>query len=764
MTFPPGSRIAMWVCAAIVACVATGCSHPTDESGIAEEHAVEETEGREQEGDEASSVTGSRPSHEAHPGKPNRLASESSPYLRQHALNPVDWYPWGDEAFEAAKAADKPVFLSIGYSTCHWCHVMERESFENEAIAAVLNEHFIAIKVDREERPDVDAIYMAAVQRITGRGGWPLSVFLTPERKPFFGGTYYRPDAFRSLLLGVDRAWRESRDAVHGDADRLTGLIQLDESRSDSAKLDEEVLRTAFATFVKVYDPEHGGFGRAPKFPRTHSLSYLMRYADRTGDDKALEMVVKTLEHMARGGIRDHLGGGFHRYSTDREWLLPHFEKMLYDQALIARSYLEAYQWTRREDFADVAREIFGYVLRDLTDSHGAFHSAEDADSEGVEGKFYVWTEAEIVETLGAEDAAIFARVYGIESEGNFRDEATGVRTGENILHLARSVETVATEQDLDPAELDEKLAAMRARLFARREARVRPLEDDKVLADWNGLMISTLAFGGRVLDEPRFTRAAERAAERVLVVLRDEEGELLHRYRAGSADIEAFLDDHAFLALAMLDLFESTFDPRWVDEASRLAASMHARFSGEDRAGYFFTSSEAEGLLTRARPIYDGAVPSGNSVAALVLARLGRLTSQRDLEDRSDAILAGFSTALRGSPTSSPFLLQALDERLGPPRELVVAGRRDDPVVHAMLRAVHERFLPRALVVFRPAEGPAAAALIRRVPFVASQGSADGKATAYACTDYTCDLPVHDLVAWRAALESRASPGSKGE
>ncbi len=752
----------------IVGLVGGACRRPTNDTGTGEERAVTEDDRRRVDDEAATkgpeegaapTSTGEKPASTG-----NRLARESSPYLRQHAHNPVDWYPWGDEAFEAAKAADKPVFLSIGYSTCHWCHVMERESFENEAIAAVLNEHFVAIKVDREERPDVDAIYMAAVQRISGRGGWPLSVFLTPDREPFFGGTYYRPDGFRSLLLGVDRAWRESREAVNADARNLTDLIRLDESHEKAVELGDEVLRAAFATFEKVYDGEYGGFGRAPKFPRTHSLSFLLRYAHRTGDDKATAMVVETLDRMARGGIRDHLAGGFHRYSTDREWLLPHFEKMLYDQALIARSYLEAYQWTRREEFAQIAREIFEYVLRDMTDEHGAFHSAEDADSEGVEGKFYVWTEAEIVEILGEGDAEIFARVYGVESEGNFRDEATGVRTGENILHLARPTTAVATELGSTVADLEARLAAMRGRLWEHREGRVRPRKDDKVLADWNGLMISALALGGRVLDEPRFTQAATRAADRVLSVLRDEDGRLLHRYRAGHADIPAFLDDHAFLAFAMLDLFESTFDPRWIDEASRLASEMAARFAGDERGGYFSTPADAKGLLKRARPVYDGAVPSGNSVAALVLARLGRLTSSHEIEAGADAILEGFSAALRASPTGSPFMLQALDERLGPPRELVIAGRLADPVAAAMLREVRTRFLPRALVVFRPAEEAAAEALVRRVPFVEAQRSVDGMATAYACTNYTCELPATDLEAWRAALDTAESTGASGE
>ncbi|MHC4861286.1 MAG: thioredoxin domain-containing protein, partial [Planctomycetota bacterium] len=530
----------------------------------------------------------------------NRLAKESSPYLLQHAHNPVDWYPWGEEAFEKARKEDKPVFLSIGYSTCHWCHVMERESFENEETAALLNEHFVAIKVDREERPDVDNVYMAAVQALSGHGGWPLSVFLTPEGKPFWGGTYFPPEdrfgrpGFKSVLVQIAGAWREKREEVLEGAERLTQFVADLNVTVKGAALDEKTLANGVDEFASRFDSRRGGFESAPKFPRTHSLSFLLRQHARTGDAQVLAMVEKTLAEMARGGIYDHVGGGFHRYSTDPLWLVPHFEKMLYDQALVARASLEAYQVTGKPVYADLARDVFRYVLRDMTDEKGGFYSAEDADSEGVEGKFYVWTRDEILEVLGEADGELFAKVYDVKADGNFREEASGEETGTNILHLERPLEETAGELGTDAAGLAKRLAPMREKLFAVRERRIHPLKDDKILTDWNGLMIGTLAYAGRTLDEPRYTEAARKAADFLLTTMVSD-GRLLHRYRGGQASILAFLDDHAFLTLGLLDLYEATFEERWLAEAKRLAGETIRLFWDESAGGFLFSGKDGE-------------------------------------------------------------------------------------------------------------------------------------------------------------------------
>jgi len=679
----------------------------------------------------------------------NRLVHESSPYLLQHAHNPVDWYPWGEEAFEAAREQDKPIFLSIGYSTCHWCHVMERESFENERIAEVLNEHFISIKVDREERPDVDAIYMAAVQATTGHGGWPMSVFMTPEGKPFFLGTYFPPEdrggrlGFRSLLERISGLWKTRRSDLLSDAERVTDFLRKMDETGEAEELGPDVLDAAFRTYESVYDPEHGGFGRAPKFPRTHNLSFLLRYHGRTGNEAALSMSTATLERMWRGGMYDHLGGGFHRYSTDRVWLLPHFEKMLYDQALIIRTLVETYEVTRDPFFADVARDILRYVLRDMTDEAGGFYSAEDADSEGEEGKFYVWSAKEIRELLGEEDGGLFSRVYGVDPEGNFVEEATRVRTGENILHLSKPIPEVAVELEMEPSDLERKLEGLREKLFRAREERIHPYKDDKILVDWNGLMISSLALAGGVLGDESYTDAARRAARFVLRECRTEKGRLLHRYRNGQADIPAFLDDYAFLGLGLLDLYEATFEAQWLRECRDLAREMIVHFWDEEKGGFFFTADDSEELLTRKKEIYDGAIPSGNSVAALLLLRLGRLTADTELEERGGATIRAFSQAVAEGPANFPMMLQALDFRIGPTREVVLAGSEGDPELAAMIRAVRIRFLPRTVVALHP-EGNGSKEIEALVPYLETQRAVDGKATAYVCRDYVCRLPVH--------------------
>jgi uncharacterized protein YyaL (SSP411 family) len=680
----------------------------------------------------------------------NRLGREKSPYLLQHAKNPVDWYPWGEEAFAKAGAEDRPVFLSIGYSTCHWCHVMERESFENEAIAALLNEHFVPIKVDREERPDIDQVYMQAVQILTGQGGWPLSVFLTPDGLPFWGGTYFPPDnrfgrpGFATVLTALSDAWRTRRAELLESADKLKSIIH-DHSRlarpETGREPDPAILALGVQQFASRFDPAQGGFGPAPKFPRSHALSFLLGAHARSGDPAILRMVEVTLDHMARGGIHDHLGGGFHRYSTDGQWLVPHFEKMLYDQALLARTYLEAYQVTGKPAYAEVARGIFTYVLREMTAPEGGFYSAEDADSEGEEGKFYVWTPEEVREVLGPEESAFFAGIYDVTSSGNFEG-------GSSILNLKRRLPDVAAEHRMEPAALAARLEGARAKLLAARSKRVRPHLDDKVLTDWNGLMIGALALGARILGEPAYRAAAERAASFVLATLRRGDGRgdgrLLKRYRAGEASIPGYLDDYAFLSWGLLDLYGATFDPKYLESARDLAREMVKLFWDAEGGGFFFTGSDGPQLLVRTQEIYDAATPSGNAIAALVLLRLGDLIADPELSRYGRETVAAFAPALEASPLSFPQMLIALDFAVGPTAEVVLAGAPESSEFRAKAAALNRRFLPRVVVAARP-PGDAGRRMVALAPYLAAHEPLDGKATAFVCRNYACALPARD-------------------
>ncbi len=690
----------------------------------------------------------------------NRLIHESSPYLLQHARNPVDWYPCGDEAFDKARREDKPVFLSIGYSTCHWCHVMEHESFENDVIARLMNEQFVSIKVDREERPDVDNVYMAAVQAMTGSGGWPMSVFLTPDGNPFWGGTYFPPEyrlgrpGFRAILALIADAWRNRRGELLAGAQRLTEHIRSVGPASGRVEIGAATLGKAYELYARLFDATYGGFGEPPKFPRSHSLSFLLRYWKRTGEERALSMVETTLDRMWRGGVHDHLGGGFHRYSADRTWFVPHFEKMLYDQALIARTYLEAHQATGKREYAKAAADTLDYVLRDMTDEAGGFYSAEDADSEGVEGKFYVWTKAEISVVLGREDGELFSRVYGLEEDGNYRNEATGKATGFNILHVPRPVEQIAGELGIEAPLLEESLSRMRRKLLDARGGRIRPHRDDKVLADWNGLMISALACGGQVLEDPRYVEAARRAASFLLETM-CRGGRLLHRYRNGSAAIKAYLDDYAFLCLGLLDLYETTFEVRWLREGKRLAEEMVELFWDAEGKGFYFSGSDAEQLLARTKEFYDGSIPSGNSASTMVLLRLGRLTMDADLERRAGEALELFSGQIDQSPMGYPFMLMGLDFAVGPSKELVLAGDMSDQAMRAMIRAMRLRFLPNKVVAFNPTDRESTE-IQELIPYLRHQQAIGGEATAYVCENYTCNLPTKDVEVMISLLTAR--------
>lgn len=673
----------------------------------------------------------------------NRLKQEKSPYLLQHANNPVNWYPWGDEAFTKAKTEDKPIFLSVGYSTCHWCHVMERESFEDPEVAELLNKYYVSVKVDREERPDVDHIYMTICQAMTDSGGWPLTVVMTPEKKPFFAGTYFPKESkwgrpgLMDILGQISSAWQQKRGELIEAGEQVVEAIKPRIS-SSRGELSGETLEKAYRLFSRQFDPEFGGFGPAPKFPTPHNLTFLLRHWKRTGEKKALEMVEKTLQSMYRGGIYDHVGFGFSRYSTDREWLVPHFEKMLYDNALLAMAYLEAYQATGNEFYAGVAREIFTYVLRDMTSPEGGFYSAEDADSEGEEGKFYVWKPDEVIDVLGREDGELYCRLYNITPGGNFEG-----RSIPNLIY--NSLEKQAVEMNISEEELRERIEASRKKMFLRREKRVHPYKDDKVLTAWNGLMIAALARGAAVLREMDYREAAEKALEFIWTRLRREDGRLLARFREDEALYLAYLDDYAFLAWGAIELYEATFKPEYLRRALQLTRQMDELFRDEQNGGYFFYAKDAEELIARPKEVYDGAMPSGNSVAALNLFRLSRLTGDPELESLARRQMDAFAGDVASYPRGFTHFLMALQFALGPTKEIVIAGKPDSDGLREMALALHSRFLPDSVLVLRP-ENSEAREIEELVPYVREQRSLDGKATAYVCENFTCMAPTTDL------------------
>jgi uncharacterized protein YyaL (SSP411 family) len=676
--------------------------------------------------------------------RPNRLIHEKSPYLLQHARNPVDWYPWGREAFEKAEREDKPIFLSIGYSTCHWCHVMEHESFEDPEVAALMNDAFVSIKVDREERPDLDHIYMAVCQILTGGGGWPLTILMTPNKRPFFAATYIpKGDRFGQtgmmvLIPRIKEIWKTRRREVLESADNIIGALRGMADVQSKGDLDRNVLDGAYLEFAKRFDGTYGGFGQAPKFPTPHNFLFLLRYWKRSGEEKALEMVEHTLRAMREGGIYDQVGFGFHRYSTDREWLVPHFEKMLYDQAMLAVAYLEAYQATGKALYRDTAREIFEYVLRDMTSPEGAFYSAEDADSEGVEGKFYVWHEEEIRQVLEKDEADLIIRVYNVEKNGNFLEQASRESNGANILYLGKGVPGASPV-------LEERIASARKKLFEAREKRVRPHRDDKILTDWNGLMIAALARGAQVLAEPVYAEVAGKAADFVLQHLRIPGGRLLHRYRDGEGGIPANVDDYAFLIWGLIELYEAAFETRFLKAALDLNEELLKHFWDEEKGGLFFTADDGEELIVRTRETYDGATPSGNSVAMWNLLRLARITGRADLEERAAKIGEAFSGQVKGTPSGFTQFLVAVDFGIGPSYEVVIIGPAGGEDTKRMLEALRSRFFPNRVVIFRPSEEKTPE-IAHIAPFVEKQISLDGKATAFVCLNQSCRLPTTDI------------------
>lgn len=682
--------------------------------------------------------------------KPNRLIKEKSPYLLQHAHNPVDWYPWGEEAFEKARKEDKPIFLSIGYSTCHWCHVMEKECFSDPEVAELMNEVFVSIKVDREERPDIDNIYMGVCQMIGQSCGWPLTIIMTPDKKPFFAATYipkqnrFGQTGMMEIIPRIKDVWGTQRDKLLNSARQITQALQAPPATA-AQLLNKETLKRAYAQLEKRFDSVNGGFGSAPKFPTPHNFLFLFRYWKRTGEPKALNMAEKTLSAMRRGGIYDHAGFGFHRYSTDPQWLLPHFEKMLYDQALISMAYTEAYQATGKKEYGQTTREILTYVLRDMTSREGGFYSAEDADSEGEEGKFYLWTPEEILSAIGEKDGQLFMKVFNGVHSGNFVEQSTGKKTGANILHLKSSIKELAGELKIAEGELQKQLENARQKLFSVREKRIHPYKDDKILTDWNGLMIAALAKAAQAFDEPQFAKAAQKAADFILKRMRKPDGRLMHRYRDGEAGLPAHVDDYAFLIWGLLELYEATFEVRYLQTAMDLNQDLIKHFWDEKQGGFYFTANDGEKLLARQKEIYDGAVPSGNSVAMLNLLRLGRIAADTGFEEKAQAIGTAFSGQVSQSPSAFTQLMMAVDFSVGPSFEVVIAGNLQAEDTRSMLKTLRAQYAPNKVILFRPddQESPDIALL---ATFTKNQKSIKGKATAYVCLNYVCELPTTDV------------------
>ena len=672
----------------------------------------------------------------------NKLIDETSPYLLQHAHNPVDWYPWGDEAFEKARAEDKPVLVSIGYSACHWCHVMEHESFEDEATARVMNEHFVNIKVDMEERPDVDQIYMTFVQLTTGRGGWPMNVFITPDKLPFFGGTYFPPEqrygmpSWQQILMSIAEAWRERRDELMHSANEILGeLRRVGITEFSSAALDTDQLDMAFQSFVRSFDKTNGGFGGAPKFPPSMSLEFLLRYWKRTGNTEALDMAVFTARKMAEGGIYDQIGGGFHRYAVDAIWLVPHFEKMLYDNAQLIEIYVHLYQITEDELFKNVAIETLEYVRREMLDPSGGFYSSQDADSEGVEGKFFVWTPEEIVEILGTDHAQIFNFYYDVSEEGNFEEK--------NILHVSYTHEAAARALKIAASELISILETGRNKLFAAREKRIKPFRDEKVLTAWNGLMLAAVAKAAAVFGDKDYLDIAKRNADFLLENLQ-RDGRLLRTWKDGRAKLNAYLEDYSNLADGLIELYQASGNLRYLAEARRLAELMITEFWDEETGGFFFTSGDHEELIVRNKDFYDNATPSGNSAAADVLLRLAKFYGDEKYERFASATLRLAAAQIRRHPQGFGRALAAIEFHLARVKEVAVIG---DPG-NELERTVSNIYLPNAVVSI-------AGEPTSELPLLEGRTRVDGKATAYVCEDFVCQRPVTTPDELRSALNT---------
>lgn len=665
-------------------------------------------------------------------GVPNRLIHEKSPYLLQHAYNPVEWYPWSEEAFKKAKIENRPIFLSIGYSTCHWCHVMAHESFEDVEVAKQLNDFFVSIKVDREERPDIDHIYMNVCQVLTGSGGWPLSIFMTPDKKPFYAGTYFPKEdrmgmaGFLSLLESVKNAWSENREYLTKSGNEVTKAIEDSRISGGEKKLNFNFIEAAFKVFQYEFDSFYGGFGNAPKFPTPHSLGFLLRYWYKTKNDFALKMVEKTLISMYKGGIFDHIGFGFSRYSTDRKWLVPHFEKMLYDNALLAIAFLETYQITKKEEYEKAAQQLFTYILRDMTSKEGGFYSAEDADSEGEEGKFYLWTYEEVLNILGKENGEKYCNYFNITERGNFE--------GKNIPNV---IDTNTENEDFDFVNW------CREKLFEYRNSRIHPSKDDKILTSWNGLMIAAMAIGGRVLQKSEYIEAAEKSVNFILNKLVREDGRLFARYRDEESAIPAYVDDYVFLIWGLIELYETTYKPEHLKKALELNQELLKYFWDDKDGGLFLYGSDSEQLITRPKEIYDGAIPSGNSVAAVNFIRLARLTGDYQLEEKAEILITAFSSHIKEYPKGYSFALIALMFLQEKSKEIVIVSERDDEGTKEMISVIHRDFNPFITSILYNKKH----CEIEKIANISPEyRSIDGKATAYICENFQCKAPTTDI------------------
>lgn len=662
--------------------------------------------------------------------KANRLINEKSPYLLQHAYNPVDWFPWCDEAFNKAKSENKPVFLSIGYSTCHWCHVMERESFEDEEVADILNKHFVAIKVDREERPDIDHIYMTFCQAITGHGGWPLTIIMTPDKKPFFAGTYFPKNdrhgmpGLVTILKSAHRAWEENKKDLERLGEQILNSVYSEDNDYQHEVLSETIIDDIYKQLESSFDPVYGGFGNAPKFPAPHNLLFLLRYWYATGEKKALEMVEKTLDSMHKGGIYDHIGFGFCRYSTDRKWLIPHFEKMLYDNALLAMAYSEAYQATKKDKYARIAAEIYKYIERDMTSPEGAFYSAEDADLEGVEGFFYTWTYEEVMSVLGDEDGKRFCGIFDITPSGNFE--------GRNIPNLINA----------DPSDSD-FIEICRKKLFETREKRIRPFKDDKILTSWNALMAASLAVGGRILKDMNLINMAKKAVSFIKAKLVREDGRLLARYRDGSADIPAFLDDYAYLQWAYIELYQSTHEPGYLIDAVSINEEINGLFLDDEKGGFFFYGNDAERLITRPKDAYDGAMPSGNSVMAMNLLKLSQITGDLSYSDSFENQIDAFSGEISQNPLGYVYMLTSFLGYIQPDQRVFLVSDESESRLMPFINVINENYRPFTVLILY---GSRYKRLEDVIPHIKDYTAPAGKTAAYVCENFTCNEPVSDL------------------
>ena len=679
----------------------------------------------------------------------NRLIHETSPYLLQHAHNPVDWHPWGNEAFQKAKRENKPVLLSIGYSACHWCHVMERESFENEQIAALMNDLFISIKVDREERPDLDEIYMNAVQLLTGRGGWPMTMFLTPDGKPFYGGTYFPPEdrqgmpGFPKILLGVSQAYRErSADVEKSVGEILAALQRMSETHQSDKDFSPDIIAASCEKISRAYDSDNGGLGQAPKFPNAGVYELFLRHFHHSKSERYLEMIVHTLTKMARGGIYDHLGGGFHRYSVDAKWLVPHFEKMLYDNAQLLAIYAHAYAITGETLFKSVVEETAHYLLGEMFQAVGGFYSTQDADSEGEEGKFFVWTPDEISRLLGTEAGEVFCRIYDVSDQGNFEEK--------NILHPILTIEQASKYFGKEKSVIETLVAEAKTKLFTEREKRIKPFRDEKIITAWNGLALSGLAAAIKISGEAALITAVTQTIEFIFdKMFRD--GFLLHTYKDGQAKLLGYLDDYAFLAVGLLDIYETLLDRAFLDRALQLNEIMLREFWDEEEGGFFYTGKSQEQLISRAKPIFDASIPSGNAMATQLLLRLNHITGQNDYRARAEKVLRSYYDVMENQPFGFAHMLCAVDQHLNPPKEIVVVGNIDDPRTKALLAEVHRIYLPNKVLQLVGAEQ----ALEDISPLLRGKTQVNGQPTAYLCQNFTCSAPVTNPAELKSLLQS---------